>query len=119
LMKKEFHTEDLITIMNKSTARTSLLEIQSVKSLKAGFEMLRDEFDLIIVDVNSLHDINIAKEWLLFTEKNIAVFEYGSTVNDTDKELTDYIKNLPGFLGWVLNKMQIKHPKFNTLDKVS
>lgn len=117
LMKKEFHTEDLITIMNKSTARTSLLEIQSVKSLKAGFEVLRDEFDMIIVDVNSLHDINIAKEWLLFTEKNIAIFEYGATMNDSDKEFTEYIKNLPGFLGWVLNKMQIKQAKFNTVSK--
>ncbi|MFA4870504.1 MAG: lipopolysaccharide biosynthesis protein [Pedobacter sp.] len=117
LMKKEFHTEDLITIMNKSSARTSLLEIQSVKSLKAGFEVLRDEFDMIIVDVNSLHDLNIAKEWLLFTEKNIAIFEYGSTINDADKELTEYIKNLPGFLGWVLNKMEIKNPKFSTLNK--
>lgn len=117
LMKKEFHTEDLITIMNKSSARTSLLEIQSIKSLKAGFEVLREEFDMIIVDVNSLHDLNIAKEWLLFTEKNIAIFEYGSTINDADKELTDYIKNLPGFLGWVLNKMEIKHPKFSALNK--
>lgn len=109
LIKKEIHTEDLITIMNKSTARESLLELQSIKSLKAGFEVLKEEFDLIIVDVNSLKDINIAKEWLLFTEKNIAVFEYGKTITDNDKEYTDYIKKLPGFLGWVLNKVQIQN----------
>lgn len=104
LIKKEIHTEDLITIMNKSTARESLLEMQSIKSLKAGFDVLREEFDIIIVDVNSLHDINIAKEWLLFTEKNIAIFEYGKVLADNDKEFVDYIKKLPGFLGWVLNK---------------
>lgn len=104
LIKKEIHTEDLITIMNKSTARESLLEMQSIKSLKAGFDILRNEFDIIIVDVNSLHDINIAKEWLLFTEKNIAIFEYGQVLHEADKEFTEYIKNLPGFLGWVLNK---------------
>jgi len=108
LIKKEIHTEDLITIMNKSTARESLLEMQSIKSLKAGFEVLKDEFDMIIIDVNSLHDINIAKEWLLFTEKNISIFEYGKKLTDTDKEFTEYIKNLPGFLGWVLNKTQTK-----------
>ena len=106
LVKKEIHTEDLITIMNKNTAKESLLEMQSIKSLKAGFEVLRDEFDVIIVDVNSLKDFNIAKEWLLFTEKNIAVFEYGNTIDDTDKEHLDYIKKLPGFLGWALNKVQ-------------
>ncbi len=104
LIKKEIHTEDLITIMNKSTARESLLEMQSIKSLKAGFDVLREEFDIVIVDVNSLHDINIAKEWLLFTEKNISVFEYGKVLSDNDKEFVDYIKKLPGFLGWVLNK---------------
>ena len=108
LIKKEIHTEDLFTIMNKSTARDSLLEIQSIKSLKAGFDILREEFDVIIVDVNSLHDINLAKEWLLFTEKNIAVFEAGKTIQDVDKEFVDYIKKLPGFLGWVLNKVQLE-----------
>lgn len=106
LIKKEIHTEDLITIMNKSTAKESLLEMQSIKSLKAGFDVLREEFDIIIVDVNNLHDINIAKEWLLFTEKNISVFEYGKALDDNDKEFVDYIKKLPGFLGWVLNKTE-------------
>jgi len=43
---------------------------------------------------------------LLFTEKNISIFEYGKKLSDTDKEFTEYIKNLPGFLGWVLNKTQ-------------
>lgn len=108
LIKKEIHTEDLITIMNKNTARNSLLEMQSIKSLQAGFDILREQFDLIIIDVNSLHDINIAKEWLLFTEKNIAVFEYGKELKDTDKEFVDYIKKVPGFLGWVLNKTQFQ-----------
>lgn len=107
LIKKEIHTEDLITIMNKSTARESLLETQSIKSLKAGFDVLSKEFDLIIVDVNALHDINIAKEWLLFTEKNISIFEYGKAFAENDREFAEYIKKLPGFLGWVLNKTQI------------
>lgn len=107
LIKKEIQTEDLITIMNKNTSDNSLLEMQNIKSLRAGFEVLLDQFDLIIIDVNSLRDINIAKEWLLFTQKNIAVFEYGKELSDNDKELVDYIKKTPGFLGWVLNKMQI------------
>jgi succinoglycan biosynthesis transport protein ExoP len=107
LIKREIHTEDLITIMNKNIARNSLLELQSIKTLKAGFEVLREEFDLIIIDVNSLHDINLAKEWLLFTEKNIAVFQSGMSIRDTDKQFVNYIKKQPGFLGWVLNKVEI------------
>jgi len=108
LIKKEIHTEDLITVMNKSTARESLLEVQSIKSLKAGFEVLKKEFDIILVDVNNLRDMNLAKEWLLFTEKNIAIFEYGATMSETDRDYVDYIKKTPGFLGWVLNKVQLQ-----------
>ncbi len=108
LIKKVIHTEDLITIMNKSNARESLLEQQNIKNLHAGFDVLRGEFDMIIIDVNNLRDINIAKEWLLFTEKNISVFEAGNSLNDNDVELVEYINKIPGFMGWVLNKIQIK-----------
>ncbi len=107
LIKKVVLTEDLITIMNKSNARESLLEQQNIKNLHSGFDVLRGQFDVILIDVNNLHDINIAKEWLLFTDKNIAIFEAGKALNDTDTDLIEYIKNLSGFLGWVLNKVKI------------
>lgn len=107
LIKRVIHTDDLITVLNKNDNNTSLLEIQSSKNLKSGFEVLRKEFDLIIIDINSLLDINIAKEWLLFTEKNLAVFEVGKALSDTDKELLVYLKEQPGFMGWVLNKIKL------------
>ncbi|MGY3052022.1 succinoglycan biosynthesis transport protein ExoP [Pedobacter sp. UYEF25] len=103
LVKKEFHTDDLITVMNKSSERNSLLEIQNIVSLRAGFDVLRNEFDIIIIDVNSLEDVNISKEWLLFTEKNIGVFQYGTSVSERDYAHIKYIKGQPDFLGWVLN----------------
>ncbi|MDR6782495.1 succinoglycan biosynthesis transport protein ExoP [Pedobacter africanus] len=111
LVKREIQTEDLITVMNKSTNHSSLLEMQNAASLKAGFEVLRNEFDVIIIDVNTLSDINMAKEWLLFTENNIAVFEAGNRLTDHDKELVDYIRNQPGFLGWVINKVKLENVK--------
>jgi succinoglycan biosynthesis transport protein ExoP len=109
LIKREIHAEDLITFMNKTTATSSLLETQSLNTLQAGFEVLREKFDLIIIDVNSLHDTNIAKEWLLFTEKNVAVFESGQSITDNDKEFIEYIKEHGGFLGWILNKVRVKN----------
>lgn len=105
LVKKEFHTDDLITVMNKNTEQSSLLEIQNIVNLRAGFDVLRSEFDIIIIDINSLTDVNIAKEWLLFTEKNVGVFEYGTTVTEHDYPHIKYIKNQPEFLGWILNKV--------------
>jgi succinoglycan biosynthesis transport protein ExoP len=104
LIKQEIHVEDLITFMNKNTEKESLLEIQNINNLKAGFEVLRREFDLIIIDINSLGDMNITKEWLLFTEKTICVYEYGRALHNRDMDYVEYIKKHPGFLGWVLNK---------------
>jgi len=112
MIKREIHTADLITVLNKNEENTSLLEIQSAKNLKAGFEVLRKEFDLIIIDINSLRDINVAKEWLLFTEKNLAIFEVGRTLSDADKDMLQHLRQQSGFMGWVLNKIKIE-------DKVS
>ncbi|WP_158795381.1 Wzz/FepE/Etk N-terminal domain-containing protein [Pedobacter sp. L105] len=111
LIKREIHTEDLVTVLNKSNENSSLLEIQSSRNLKMGFEVLRREFELIIVDINSLQEINVAKEWFLFTEKNIAVFEVGKELSETDKDLLVYLKEQPGFMGWVLNKIKVTKGK--------
>jgi uncharacterized protein involved in exopolysaccharide biosynthesis len=105
LVKKSFHTEDLITIMNKSHERNSLLEIQNLMNLKNGFDILKKEFDYIIIDINALSDVNISKEWLLFTEKSLAVFEYGKTIKEDENSLIGYIREQPGFVGWILNKV--------------
>jgi len=104
LIKKEIHVEDLITFMNKNTEKESLLEIQNISNLRAGFEVLRREFDLIIIDINSLSDMNITKEWLLFAEKTICVYESGRSMKDGEKKNLEYIKKHSGFAGWVLNK---------------
>jgi len=108
LIKKEINTEDLITILSKSMVQNSLLETQSIKSLQAGFEGLREEFDMIIIDVNSLHNMNIAKEWLLFTEMNVAMFEAKKALTDNDIQFVKYINTKPGFIGWILNKLEVK-----------
>jgi len=107
LVKREIQTEDLITVLNKNDASSSLLEMQNVNSLKKGFEVLKEQFDVIVIDVDSLKEINKAKEWLLFTEVNIAVFEAGRAVADEEKELIKYIREKPGFIGWVLNKAKL------------
>ena len=104
LVKKEIQVEDLITVLNSESNKTSLFEMQNKESLKSGFTILKSQFDIIIVDITSLQNINRAKEWLLFTEKNIAVFEAGKSIDEKSSENLDYIKNHEGFIGWILNK---------------
>lgn len=104
MVKKQIQVEDLITVLNTKSDKTSLFEFQNQDNLKSGFGILKDQFDIIIVDITSLDNINRAKEWLLFTEKNIAVFAAGKPVEDKDSENLEYIVKHPGFMGWVLNK---------------
>ncbi|SDJ57212.1 Uncharacterized protein involved in exopolysaccharide biosynthesis [Pedobacter sp. ok626] len=113
LVKKEIVAEDLITILSKSVVNASILEMQDERSLKAGFDVLKGQFDMIIIDINSLRDTNLAKEWLSFTEMNLAVFEAGKSIKDEDKEYLDLLKKSNGFLGWILNKIKLTEIKTN------
>jgi succinoglycan biosynthesis transport protein ExoP len=113
LVKKEIVAEDLITILNKNAANASILEMQNERNLKAGFEILKLQFDIIIIDINSLRDTNIAKEWLSFTEVNVGVFAAGKSITDQDRAYIDLLKKSNGFLGWILNKIKLTEVKIN------
>lgn len=106
LAKREIQKEDYITVLNAKSNNGSLLEIQNEKALKAGFDILKREFDLIIIDITSMGNTNKAKEWLLFTDKNLSVFEAGKSLTEDDKEFVSYMKSHEGFMGWVLNKVR-------------
>ena len=109
LIKRELHAEHLITVLNKNDSNTSLLEIQNSNSIRTGFDILRKDFDIIIIDVNSLRDLNVAKEWLLFTDKHLAVFKAGEDLSDYDKQLLAHLRDQPGFMGWVINKVKLRN----------
>lgn len=108
LIKKEVVVEDLITIMNKTSGKGSLFELQNITNLRNGFEILKKEFDIIIIDINSLQHMNIAKEWLLFAERTISVFESGNVLKEYDSKNLHYINDHEGFMGWVLNKYNVE-----------
>src|SRR5690606_28005962 len=104
LVKKEIQTADFITVMNRNPNNRSLLEMKDAENLVAGFEILRREFDVIIVDINSLKETNRVKEWLMFVDASISIFPFGETIKSRDAEFLSFINKQPGFLGWVLNK---------------
>jgi len=111
LVSREIKVDDLITRLSKVDHHKSLLEIQNERNLKSGFDVLKKQFDIIIIDIESLTDINIAKEWLSFTERSFAVFAAGKPLSDADKDLVSFLKNQPGFMGWVINKVRLTEIK--------
>lgn len=107
LVKKEIKTEDMITVLSKNPDNKSLLEIKGSDGLVMAFDMLKKEFDIIIIDLSSLRSTNQVKEWLSFTDKSVAVFEAGNKISTQDREFLKHLDNHQGFLGWVINKVQV------------
>ena len=108
LVKKQIQIEDRITILNRNPTNTSLLELRDNRSLVSGFKILKDTFDIIIIDIDSAESVHLVKEWLMFCDKSICVFNSGDKINENDKLFIEYLSSQKGFLGWVLNKIKIK-----------
>jgi Mrp family chromosome partitioning ATPase len=95
----------MVTVIGNAGNDNSLLEITSRERINKKLQRLRSQFDIIIVETPALENRNKAKEWMLFTDKTIAVFEAGQTINDTKKQYTNYFTSLNGqFIGWIMNK---------------
>lgn len=106
LIERKIQTEDLITNLQRNRNNSSILERQDNENLVAGFKLLREQFDLIIIDVGSFTSINQVKEWLMFSDVSLAVFEAGRTIDNSAIGYLGYLRQYPGFKGWVLNKVE-------------
>jgi succinoglycan biosynthesis transport protein ExoP len=92
---------------NRGTDIT-LLEIESEEIIREKFTQLKSKYDIIIIEVPSMSAMNKAKEWMLFADKTIAVFEANQSLNEQKNSGITYLKFLgPKFGGWVFNKTNI------------
>jgi Mrp family chromosome partitioning ATPase/uncharacterized protein involved in exopolysaccharide biosynthesis len=88
---------------NKGHGR-SLLEESDVQQIGLKLSALKTAFDVIIIEAPALETLNKSKEWTMFADKVITVFEAGKTISRTDREHIAYLKNLHDkFSGWILN----------------
>jgi Mrp family chromosome partitioning ATPase len=97
-----------ISVLGNRGADTTLLEINDEKSIAAQFEQLKLRYDIILIDLAPLDSLNNAKEWILFANKTVAVFEANRSVKNSHKEYIAYLKTLNNkFAGWILNKANV------------
>lgn len=95
----------MVTVIGNAGNDNSLLEITNRDQVNKKLQRLHSQFDIIIVETPALENRNKAKEWMLFTDKTIAVFEAGQTITDAKKQYTNYFTSLNGhFIGWIMNK---------------
>jgi len=97
-----------ISVLGNRGADTTLLEINDEKLIAAQFEQLKLRYDIILIDLPPLDSLNNAKEWILFANKTVAVFEANRSVKNSHKEYIAYLKTLNNkFGGWILNKATV------------
>jgi succinoglycan biosynthesis transport protein ExoP len=91
----------------------TLLELSDENFIRSKFNELKTKYDIIIIETPPLSSLNKSKEWLLFANKTIAVFEANKGISKWQKDDIKYLKNLNGkFAGWVLNKTDPKRDRF-------
>lgn len=100
-------TNDVHVIGNRGNDIT-LLEIDGEKAIEQKFIELKALYDIIIVEVQDMSKMNKAKEWLLFADKTIVVFEANQSMNETKNAAIKYFKTLgPKFGGWIFNRVPL------------
>lgn len=95
-----------LDIISNKGSDTSLLELADYEKIKEKLHDLKKVYDIILIETAALNSRNVAKEWILFADKTVCVFEAGRGINTAVDEEVDYLKTLNGnFSGWTMNKM--------------
>jgi Mrp family chromosome partitioning ATPase len=101
-----------ISVLGNRGGDITLLEINDERNIRHDFDELKSRYDIILIDLPPLEALNKSKEWILFADKTIAVFEAHKNIQRSQTQYIDYLKHLNRkFAGWVLNKATISHHK--------
>jgi succinoglycan biosynthesis transport protein ExoP len=99
-----------ISVLGNRGGDVTPLEINDEQHIQTEFNDLKSRYDIILIDLPPLDSLNKSKEWLLFANKTIAVFEANKSIDKSQIQYIDYLKNLnTKFAGWVLNKAVVNN----------
>jgi len=94
-----------ISVLGNHGGDVTMLELSDENFIRHKFDELRQVYDIILIEAPSISSMNKAKEWLLFTNKFIAVFAAGQNIVNDRKQYVKYLQGTGNnFAGWVLNK---------------
>lgn len=94
-----------IDILGNKGGDTSLLELASHEQIQLKIEEAKNVYDLIIIETAALTNRDQSKEWALFSENILSVFESEGTITQSKKNHIAYLKETGSFRGWIINKI--------------
>ncbi|MES2266112.1 MAG: Wzz/FepE/Etk N-terminal domain-containing protein [Bacteroidota bacterium] len=100
-------------VMGNHGGDVTLLELSDENFIRSRFNELKTKYDIIIIETPPLSSLNKSKEWLLFANKIVSVYEANKGIGKWQKDDIDYLRNLNAkFAGWILNKTDPKKDRF-------
>ncbi|TWR25651.1 lipopolysaccharide biosynthesis protein [Mucilaginibacter achroorhodeus] len=100
-------------VMGTHGGDITLLELSDENFIRTRFNELKMKYDIIIIETPPLSSLNKSKEWILFANKVIAIYEPNKGINKAQQADVEYLRNLNAkFAGWVLNKTSLDIEKF-------
>ncbi|RFZ94532.1 lipopolysaccharide biosynthesis protein [Mucilaginibacter conchicola] len=92
-------------VMGTHGGDVTLLELSDENFIRTRFNELKMKYDVIIIETPPLSSLNKSKEWILFANKVVAIYEANKGIAKWQQNDVEYLRNLNGkFAGWVLNK---------------
>jgi polysaccharide biosynthesis transport protein len=118
--------ENELSILGNKGRDISLFEILKEDIAKHKLEVLKDDFDIILIETPSMKNLNKAKEWIKVTDKTLSVFETNKTISINSRIYLDYLQTINGkFIGWVMNRLltenttKTKKKRFSSVNKAA
>ncbi|WP_439582823.1 exopolysaccharide transport family protein [Dyadobacter bucti] len=100
-------TPGQISILGNKGGDASLLELADEKLINEKLTALKTQFDIVLIETDSLNAMNKAKEWITFSDRVVAVFAAGRSISEEDQSKIQYINNLgEKFAGWILTNTE-------------
>lgn len=101
-----YEMDKKFVVMGNKGEDVSLLEISNHVTIQSKLQALREQFDIILIEIPSLAQFNKAREWVSFSDKVVPVFAAGQNITKGKKKEIEYLSSLHNRLaGWVMNKV--------------
>ncbi len=97
-------TASNITVLGNKGGDISVLETAPQGIIEQKLDGLKKVFDIIIVESSALDTLNKSKEWTLFSDRILTVFEAGQSFKEPQQLNFEYLQTFGHkFIGWVMN----------------
>lgn len=105
----EIIKDSRVSVLGNRGGDISIFEFCDEQIVKPKLAMLRDVFDVVIIEAPSMDKLNKSREWIVMADKLVSVFGSGSTLKNSKLQNMQYFHEIGKevFAGWVLNKVVI------------